>query len=199
MLTLDKERGKNSIIIGVDEVGRGPLAGPVVAAAVILHKDICLDGIDDSKKLSAIKRDDFFLKILSFSKFAIGFSTVEEIDRQNILQASLLAMRRAFDSIDIKNAAVLVDGQFSFDKENRNIKTCINGDQIYPSIAVASIVAKVVRDRYMCLLAKKFGEYGWDKNSGYGTAKHLLALEKHGVTPLHRKTFAPVHKILFKK
>ena len=158
-----------------------------------------MDGIDDSKKLSAKKRDDFFLKILSFSKFAIGFSTVEEIDRQNILQASLLAMRRAFDSIGIKNAAVLVDGQFSFDKENRNIKTCINGDQIYPSIAAASIVAKVVRDRYMCLLAKKFGVYGWDKNSGYGTAKHLLALEKHGVTPLHRKTFAPVHKILFKK
>ena len=199
MFNFYKENEINSIVIGVDEVGRGPLAGPVFAAAVILSKNICLKGINDSKKLSKKKLGEIFSRIISFSKFSIGLSTVEEIDKINILQASLLAMKRAVEKINVKDADILVDGTFSFDKENKNIKTFVHGDSIYPSIAAASIIAKVVRDRYMCLLSKKFPEYGWDKNCGYGTTQHMISLAKYGPTPLHRKTFAPIHKMLFKK
>ena len=199
MFSFSRENKINSTIVGVDEVGRGPLAGPVFAAAVILSKNICLKGINDSKKLSKKKMSEIFNKIISFSKFSIGLATVEEIDKINILQASLLAMKRAVKKINIKDAIILVDGTFSFDKENKNIKTFANGDSIYPSIAAASIIAKVIRDKHMYLLSKQFPEYGWDKNSGYGTSQHMISLAKYGPTPLHRKTFAPIHKMLFKK
>ncbi len=199
MITFTEEKKFGHIIVGVDEVGRGPLAGPVTAAAVRLNNNFLSHELNDSKKLSKKKREKIFREIITHSRFAISFSSVEEIDRYNILQASLLAMKRAVESLNIPNATILVDGKFTFDKNNKNIKTFISGDQVYPSIAAASIVAKVIRDRYMELIGKKFEVYDWGKNSGYGTKNHLLALNKFGATPFHRKSFSPVHKILFKK
>ena len=199
MITFTEEKKFGHVIVGVDEVGRGPLAGPVTAAAVRLNNNFLSHELNDSKKLSKKNREKIFREIITHSRFAISFSSVEEIDRYNILQASLLAMKRAVESLNIPNATILVDGQFTFDKNNKNIKTFISGDQVYPSIAAASIVAKVIRDRYMELIGKKFEVYDWGKNSGYGTKNHLLALNKFGATPFHRKSFSPVHKILFKK
>ena len=199
MITFTKEKKFGHVIVGVDEVGRGPLAGPVTAAAVRLNNNFLSHELNDSKKLSKKNREKIFREIITHSRFAISFSSVEEIDRYNILQASLLAMKRAVESLNIPNATILVDGKFTFDKNNKNIKTFISGDQVYPSIAAASIVAKVIRDRYMELIGKKFEVYDWGKNSGYGTKNHLLALNKFGATPFHRKSFSPVHKILFKK
>ncbi|MEK9741455.1 MAG: ribonuclease HII [Pelagibacteraceae bacterium] len=199
MITFTEEKKFGHIIVGVDEVGRGPLAGPVTAAAVRLNNNFLSHELNDSKKLSKKNREKIFREIITHSQFAISFSSVEEIDRYNILQASLLAMKRAVESLNIPNATILVDGKFTFDKNNKNIKTFISGDQVYPSIAAASIVAKVIRDRYMELIGKKFEVYDWGKNSGYGTKNHLLALNKFGATPFHRKSFSPVHKILFKK
>jgi len=199
VITFTEEKKFGHVIVGVDEVGRGPLAGPVTAAAVRLNNNFLSHELNDSKKLSKKNREKIFREIITHSRFAISFSSVEEIDRYNILQASLLAMKRAVESLNIPNATILVDGKFTFDKNNKNIKTFISGDQVYPSIAAASIVAKVIRDRYMELIGKKFEVYDWGKNSGYGTKNHLLALNKFGATPFHRKSFSPVHKILFKK
>lgn len=199
MITFTEEKKFGHVIVGVDEVGRGPLAGPVTAAAVRLNNNFLSHELNDSKKLSKKNREKIFREIITHSRFAISFSSVEEIDRYNILQASLLAMKRAVESLNIPNATILVDGKFTFDKNNKNIKTFISGDQVYASIAAASIVAKVIRDRYMELIGKKFEVYDWGKNSGYGTKNHLLALNKFGATPFHRKSFSPVHKILFKK
>lgn len=199
MLNFKRERQISKDIIGVDEVGRGPLAGPVVAAAVILNPDINLKEINDSKKISTKKRNDLFLEIVSHSKFAIGFSSVEEIEKYNILQASLTAMKRAVTSLGTLRSTILVDGIHSFDTKNKKILTFVKGDEQFPSIAAASILAKVIRDNYMCTLAKKYKAYGWEKNSGYGTSEHMKAMKKFGITPLHRKTFAPVHKILLNK
>jgi len=199
VITFTEEKKFGHVIVGVDEVGRGPLAGPVTAAAVRLNNNFLSHELNDSKKLSKKNREKIFREIITHSRFAISFSSVEEIDRYNILQASLLAMKRAVESLNIPSATILVDGKFTFDKNNKNIKTFISGDQVYPSIAAASIVAKVIRDRYMELIGKKFEVYDWGKNSGYGTKNHLLALNKFGATPFHRKSFSPVHKILFKK
>lgn len=199
MITFTEEKKFGHVIVGVDEVGRGPLAGPVTAAAVRLNNNFLSHELNDSKKLSKKNREKIFREIITHSRFAISFSSVEEIDKYNILQASLLAMKRAVESLNIPSATILVDGKFTFDKNNKNIKTFISGDQVYPSIAAASIVAKVIRDRYMELIGKKFEVYDWGKNSGYGTKNHLLALNKFGATPFHRKSFSPVHKILFKK
>lgn len=199
MITFTEEKKFGHVIVGVDEVGRGPLAGPVTAAAVRLNNNFLSHELNDSKKLSKKNIEKIFREIITHSRFAISFSSVEEIDRYNILQASLLAMKRAVESLNIPNATILVDGKFTFDKNNKNIKTFISGDQVYASIAAASIVAKVIRDRYMELIGKKFEVYDWGKNSGYGTKNHLLALNKFGATPFHRKSFSPVHKILFKK
>ena len=199
MHSLSEEKKLGSIIIGVDEVGRGPLAGPVTAAAVMINAKSKINKIDDSKKLSPGQREEIFNQIISSSKFAIGFATVGEIDKLNILQASLLAMKRSVESLKEKNATILIDGKFSFDSTNKNIKTFIKGDQLYPSIAAASIVAKVIRDRYMTILSKKYQNYGWEQNAGYGTSKHIQALKMHGITPFHRKSFAPVHNILLAK
>jgi ribonuclease HII len=199
MFSLAKEKKFGSIIIGVDEVGRGPLAGPVTAAAVILNDNISLDKINDSKKLSSLQRESIFNQIIINSKCAIGFATVSEIDKLNILQASLLAMKRSVESLKEKKAIILIDGKFSYDKNNENIKTFIKGDQLYPSIAAASIIAKVVRDRYMTLMSEKYQNYGWDKNAGYGTKKHILAIKEYGITPAHRKSFAPIHNMLLQK
>ncbi len=197
MLSILEEKKISNFIVGVDEVGRGPLAGPVVSAAVILPLDFNYKCLNDSKKLSKIKREKVFEILKTKSKFKLGIAEVDEIDKINILQASLISMKRAVDQFDLpKDHKILVDGPWSFDKTNQKIITKIKGDAKYPSIAAASIIAKVYRDQIMSKLSKNFVQYSWDTNSGYGTQKHLKAIKEHGITVHHRKSFAPIHKIL---
>ncbi|MEH6545751.1 MAG: ribonuclease HII [Sneathiella sp.] len=192
---LSLEQAEAGIVAGVDEVGRGPFAGPVVAAAVILNTDFIPAGIHDSKKLSKLIRERLFTEIMDTALVGFGESTVEEIDEINILQASLLAMRRAVADLKTKPDFVLVDGNKD---PNFGIKsrTIIKGDTISLSIAAASIVAKVTRDRKMCALAEDYPHYGWERNAGYGTAEHRKGLREFGVTPLHRRSFAPIRALL---
>lgn len=182
-------------IIGVDEVGRGPLAGPVISAAIILNKEKIPEGINDSKKLSKKKREVINEELISQHKFAIGIASVEEIDKINILQASLLAMKRAVLNLNIKPQSILVDGNKLPDLEY-NMYPIIKGDSKSISIAAASIIAKVYRDKLMQDLSLQYPGYYWEKNSGYGTKQHLLALDNLGVTPIHRKSFAPIYNML---
>ena len=182
-------------IIGVDEVGRGPLAGPVISAAIILNKEKIPEGINDSKKLSKKKREVINEELISQHKFAIGIASVEEIDKINILQASLLAMKRAVLNLNIKPQTILVDGNKLPDLEY-NMYPIIKGDSKSISIAAASIIAKVYRDKLMQDLSIQYPGYYWEKNSGYGTKQHLLALNNLGVTPIHRKSFAPIYNML---
>lgn len=183
-------------IAGVDEVGRGCLAGPVFSAAVILNKNINTKDIKDSKKTSFKKRIILSEYIKKNSTFAIGFATVKEIDRINILNASLLSMQRALGKLKNNPSLVYIDGPFAPKNLKIKCKTVIKGDEKFKCIAAASIVAKVARDLFMIKLAKKYTEYGWNKNFGYGTAYHLLALKKYGITQHHRKKFAPIHNML---
>ena len=189
----DLKFGKN--IIGVDEVGRGCLAGPVFAAAIKLDQKNFPEGINDSKKLNKPKRLEIFKALIKKCEYSVGISSVKEIEELNILQSSLLAMNRALKKINIKNYVILVDGNFSPDK-NKNIRTVIKGDQKCISIAAASIIAKVSRDLFMEELSFKFPNYSWEKNCGYGTKKHLEAIKKFGITEHHRKTFSPIHNLL---
>jgi ribonuclease HII len=182
-------------IIGVDEVGRGPLAGPVISAAIVLNKEKIPEGINDSKKLSKKKREVINEELISQHSFAIGIASVEEIDKINILQASLLAMKRAVLNLNIKPQTILVDGNKLPDLEY-NMYPIIKGDSKSISIAAASIVAKVYRDKLMQDLSIQYPGYYWEKNSGYGTKQHLLALDNLGVTPIHRKSFAPIYNML---
>jgi ribonuclease HII len=182
-------------IIGVDEVGRGPLAGPVISAAIVLNKEKIPEGINDSKKLSKKKREVINEELISQHKFAIGIASVEEIDKINILQASLLAMKRAVLNLNIKPQTILVDGNKLPDLEY-NMYPIIKGDSKSISIAAASIIAKVYRDKLMQDLSLQYPGYYWEKNSGYGTKQHLLALNSLGVTPIHRKSFAPIYNML---
>jgi ribonuclease HII len=182
-------------IIGVDEVGRGPLAGPVISAAIVLNKEKIPEGINDSKKLSKKKREVINEELISQHKFAIGIASVEEIDKINILQASLLAMKRAVLNLNIKPQTILVDGNKLPDLEY-NMYPIIKGDSKSISIAAASIIAKVYRDKLMQDLSLQYPGYYWEKNSGYGTKQHLLALDNLGVTPIHRKSFAPIYNML---
>jgi ribonuclease HII len=182
-------------IIGVDEVGRGPLAGPVISAAIILNKEKIPEGINDSKKLSKKKREFINEELISQHSFAIGIASVEEIDKINILQASLLAMKRAVLNLNIKPQTILVDGNKLPDLEY-NMYPIIKGDSKSISIAAASIIAKVYRDKLMQDLSLQYPGYYWEKNSGYGTKQHLLALDNLGVTPIHRKSFAPIYNML---
>jgi ribonuclease HII len=187
------------IIAGVDEAGRGPLAGPVVAAAVIL----CVGGIqglDDSKKLSAKRRAVLEAEILARCVVGIGSATVEEIDTINILQATMLAMTRAVEALCQKNGGVeashiLVDGN-RLPKWRYNAQAVIGGDAIHPCISAASIIAKEHRDRIMIAADVHYPGYGWASNKGYGAAVHLEALQSLGPTPLHRRSFAPVAALL---
>ena len=192
----DLKFGKN--IIGVDEVGRGCLAGPVFAAAIKLDQNNLPEGINDSKKLNKSKRLEIFKALIKKCEYSVGISSVKEIEELNILQSSLLAMNRALKKINIKNHVILVDGNFSPDK-NKNIITIIKGDQKCISIAAASIIAKVSRDLFMEELSLKFPNYNWEKNCGYGTKKHLEAIKKFGITEHHRKTFSPIHNLLINK
>ena len=181
---------KYSVICGVDEVGRGPLAGPVYASAVIF-KNIEINGINDSKKLTPKKREYLFNKIEENQfKYAIGSSTVDEIESLNILKASHLAMRRAVDTLGIVPDLILVDGNSSPSFSNDcNVKNIIKGDNISYSIACASIIAKVTRDKFMCNISNKFPEYGFNKNKGYGTKSHIEAIKKYGPCEIHRNLF----------
>jgi ribonuclease HII len=177
------------LIAGIDEAGRGPLAGPVVAASVIFSPDIYIDGVNDSKKLSAVKREEFFEiikeKALSWSSFVIDH---EEIDKINILQATLKAMKKSVGELKVKPDLILIDGNKTFYSRIPTIPI-IDGDEKSFCIAAASIIAKVTRDRMMCSLAKKYPQYKWEKNKGYCTKEHVDALKVFGPTPYHRKTF----------
>ena len=186
---------KNLITAGVDEVGRGCLAGPVVSAAVILKKGINLKLLKDSKKISFNKREIVSNHIKSNSYYSIGIASVKEILSLNILQASLLSMKRAIDLLSIKPDIILIDGMYS-PRNLSNAKTIINGDEKIKVISAASIIAKVYRDNLMIKLSEKFSNYAWESNFGYGTKAHLNGLRKFGITSHHRKGFRPVHKIL---
>ena len=182
-------------VAGVDEVGRGPLAGPVVAAAVIIDINNIPDGINDSKKLSKINRLKISDEIKKHSIFSIAEASVKEIDEINILQASLLAMKRAIEGLAKKPRTILVDGKFK-PKTNFITHSIIKGDTQSLSIAASSIIAKVYRDNLMRDFSKKYPEYLWEKNAGYGTKEHLLAIKKCGITSIHRKSFKPIYNIL---
>ena len=184
------------IIAGVDEVGRGSLAGPVFSAAVILNKNINKKNIKDSKKIPFKKRLLLSRYIKKNSVYAIGKASVTEINKINILNASLLSMKRALSKLKRKPSIAYIDGPFVPKNININCKAIIKGDEKLSCIAAASIVAKVYRDLFMIKLAKKHQKYSWHKNFGYGTARHLQLLKKHGITKHHRKTFKPIHNIL---
>ena len=186
---------KKFVTAGVDEVGRGCLAGPVVSAAVILKKGIDFKILKDSKKISFKKREEISEHIKCNSYFTIGVASVEEIFNLNILQASLLSMKRAINSLKVKPSLTLIDGNFA-PSGLRNCKTIVNGDEKVKVISAASIIAKVYRDKLMIRLSEKFSNYAWEKNFGYGTKAHLEGLKKFGVTSHHRKDFKPVHKML---
>lgn len=189
--TLDLERGYRGPVLGVDEAGRGPLAGPVVAAAVLLDPDCIPAGINDSKKLAEAVRARLHDELLGCAKVGIGIAGVDEIDSINILQASLLAMSRAVDALGIAPEMVLVDGNQK-PRWRHPCRTVVGGDGLSLSIAAASIIAKVARDRMMADHDARHPGYGWRTNKGYGTPEHLDALRRLGPTPLHRRSFAPV-------
>ena len=183
---------------GVDEVGRGSLAGPVVSAAVILSKKIDLDLLKDSKKIKFQNRIRLANYIKKNSYFAIGVASVQEISDLNILQASLLSMKRAISKLKKKPKLILIDGIFA-PKGIKNYKTIIKGDEKIKCISAASILAKTYRDLLMINLSKNFNNYAWEKNFGYGTKAHMAGLKKFGITTHHRKKFKPVHNMLFQK
>ncbi len=183
------------IIAGVDEVGRGSLIGPVYASAVILNKSINKKLLKDSKKLSKSKREILAKYIKQNSTWSIGRASVKEIEKINILQASLLAMQRAIKKLKKKPSLILVDGNKLPEMKNYSMKSIIKGDQKIPSISAASIIAKVTRDKIITNLGKKFKGYHLDKNCGYGTKQHLKAIKNLGITSEHRKTFSPINKI----
>jgi len=186
------------LIVGIDEAGRGPLAGPVVAAAVILDPEQKIYGLDDSKKLSRKKREELFRAIKAKAKFGIGQANSSEIDKYNIREATFVAMKRAVkdllpklnNNLDI----LLVDGNAAIPNLTIEQKTIIDGDADVNAIAAASIIAKVTRDDIIFEYAKKYPEYSFKSNKGYGTAEHIAALEKYGSSPIHRKSFGRVSK-----
>jgi ribonuclease HII len=184
------------IVAGVDEVGRGSLIGPVYAAAVILNKSIDKKLLKDSKSISKEKRKLLSSYIKKNSIWAIGKASKCEIDKINILQASLLAMKRAVKKLKKKPSHILIDGNKLPDLDNYKLKAVIKGDQTIPSISAASIIAKVSRDNFILSIAKKNTGYHWEQNFGYGTKQHLRAIKKLGVNKNHRKTFSPVSKMI---
>jgi len=182
------------IIAGVDEVGRGSLIGPVYAAAVILNKSIDIKLLKDSKTLTKTNREILSKYIKKNSTWAIGKASVEEIEKINILHASLLAMKRALKKLKKKPTLSLIDGNKLPKIKNYKLKAIIKGDQKIPSISAASIIAKVARDKMITKLGKNFKDYYWDHNYGYGTKQHLRAIKSFGITAHHRKTFSPINK-----
>jgi ribonuclease HII len=181
-------------VAGVDEAGRGPLAGPVVAAAVILCEG-GIDGVDDSKKLTARRRAELEEQIRARCVVGVGMAEPEEIDQINILQATLIAMRRAVEALGIAPGHILVDGN-RLPEWGYSAEAVIGGDAIHPCISAASIIAKETRDRMMRAAALEHPHYDWESNKGYPTPKHLAALRVHGPCALHRRSFAPVAQSL---
>jgi|TARA_B100002051_G_C16708379_1_gene625193 ribonuclease HII len=183
-------------IAGVDEVGRGSLVGPVFAATVVFKRKIDKKKIKDSKKISKKKRNILEKYIKTNSIWSIGSASLEEIEKLNILNASLLAMKRSIKKLRIKPSIILIDGNKLPDINGYKLKSIIKGDQKISEISAASIIAKVARDRLISKISKKFKNYSWDKNAGYGTKQHIKAIKKFGITKHHRKTFNPIHNIL---
>ena len=177
------------LICGVDEAGRGPLAGPVCAAAVILPRDLQIPGLTDSKKLTDKKRRELFPVIQEQAiAYGIGLASEQEIDEINILQATFLAMRRALDQLSVRPDLVLIDGNRETDF-GLPVKTVVKGDSLSANIAAASILAKVTRDNIMIQLSEQYPEYGFEIHKGYGTKAHYAALTEHGASPVHRRSF----------
>ncbi len=189
-------RGRTRIA-GVDEVGRGPLAGPVVAAAVVLNPENIPAGLNDSKKLTAKRREALHDLIMETADVSIAQASVAEIDEHNILRASHIAMVRAVAGLTCAPDHILIDGNMTPRDLTISSETIVKGDALSVSISAASIIAKLWRDRHMVDLAQQYPDYGWDRNAGYPTAQHKLALEQFGVTPHHRRSFKPVHNILY--
>jgi ribonuclease HII len=188
------------VICGVDEAGRGPWAGPVVAGAAIINEASLSpelgNAIDDSKKLSGLRRETLYRQFDGAIQTGVGLANVDEIDQLNILQATLLAMKRAVEDLGVSVDMALIDGNRAPELGPTPTDCIVKGDARSLSIAAASIVAKVTRDRIMTELSGRYPGYGWERNSGYGTAEHQAALNRLGVTPEHRKSFAPIRKIL---
>jgi len=191
------KRKKN--IAGVDEVGRGSLIGPVYASAVILKKNCDIKKLKDSKKLTKKEREVLNKYIKKNSYWSIASASRKEIEKLNILNASLLAMQRAIKKLKKKPGLILIDGNHIPVMKNYNIKYVIKGDQKIPQISAASIIAKVSRDSLMKKISKNFLKYQWNKNCGYGTKVHIQAIRKFGITKHHRRTFKPIHNILISK
>ena len=193
------ERAAGGIVAGIDEAGRGPWAGPVVAAAVILDPatlpSLLAGGIDDSKALSPAKRRELYRGLLECAEMGVGAASVREIEEDNILGATLTAMARALAALPRRPSAALVDGNRAPDFPCR-VETVVRGDSRSLSIAAASIVAKVTRDGIMARLSARYPQFAWERNAGYGTAEHRRALERHGPSPHHRRSFSPIRALL---
>ena len=191
-------------VIGLDEVGRGPLAGPVVSCGVVYNSYETLESkvpITDSKKLTVKQRLNLFkyfqkLKKENILKYYLGLATVKEIDHLNILEATKLSMKRVIDKFNNSTLSIIIDGNFKLNYNNINEKSIIGGDKISLSIATASIIAKVHRDRLMSILDIKYQDFGWKQNAGYGTKKHIDAIKKNGPTNFHRKSFEPIKSFI---
>jgi ribonuclease HII len=183
-------------VAGIDEAGRGPWAGPVVVAAVILNPDRIPEGLNDSKLLTAQAREDRYAEIIATACVSIAIGQVRRIDRDNILQASLWGMRLAFRGLEVPQAAALIDGNMIPKRFPGKARAVVGGDGISLSVAAASIIAKVTRDRIMVKLAKRYRRYGWESNKGYGTPEHARAVQKHGVCTHHRRSFAPIQRAM---
>ena len=194
-----EENCQQSPVCGIDEAGRGPWAGPVVASAVILDPNAIPEGLNDSKKLTAKRREALFDAIYETSLVGVGITSVQEIDEINILQATFLAMRRAMADLPQKPAYALIDGNRIPPDLVCAAEAIVKGDGRSVSIAAASIIAKVTRDRIMVTLSQQFPGYGWERNAGYGVKAHQEGLNRLGVTPHHRVSFKPIHKMLYQE
>jgi ribonuclease HII len=183
-------------VVGIDEAGRGPWAGPVVVAAVILNPCRIPVGLNDSKLLTPEAREDRYAEIMATAVVSIAIGPVKRIDRDNILQASLWGMRMACRGLGLAAAAALIDGNIAPRRFPCPAHPIIGGDSLSLSVAAASIVAKVTRDRMMVKLAKRYRRYGWESNKGYGTKEHALAIKRHGVCVHHRRSFSPIEEAL---
>ena len=190
---------KYELIAGVDEAGRGSWIGPVFSAAVILKNNVNKKLIKDSKKLTAASRAKLANYIKKNSTYSISKASAKEIDRFNILQATLLSMKRAIHNLKRKPNLILIDGLHAPKDISYNFKTIIRGDEKVPAISAASILAKVARDNYITKLSKKYKTYSWNTNFGYGTKSHFSAIKKFGITVHHRKSFKPIHNMLLVK
>lgn len=208
MPSFEFEDKLNGLVVGIDEAGRGPWAGPVVAGAVVFLKrnidNFLLDNLNDSKKLSIKKREILYDKIMQAKekgdlRVGIGQASAEEIDNMNILQATFLAMQRAFGALECKPDFAIVDGNQKPERISCDCITLVKGDALSYSVAAASVVAKVYRDKIMADLAKRYPYYGFEKNAGYGTKAHVEGLSKHGIIQgIHRVSYKPVQKFLYK-